>query len=436
MSSATAMKTLLISTSDLDGGAARSCFRLHQGLQQIGVNANLLVQDKRSGNHQVIATRSSYGIGQAKSSLRLTLDRLPLKLYPNRTTAAYSTQWLPDNISQYVAQINPEIVNLHWVNSGYLQIESMRQIAKPIVWTLHDMWSFTGGCHYDQGCDRYTKNCGQCPQLGSTQQQDLSRWTWQRKATAWKRINLTIVAPSRWLADCAKRSALFQDRRVEYIPYSINTDIYRPINRDLARQILGLPQNKFLILSGSLGGIQDNRKGFHLLQAALQRLSQTDWCSKLELVVFGSTKPENPPELGLATHYLGSFNDDISLALVYSAADVFIAPSQQDNLPNTVLEAIACGTPCVAFKIGGLPDMIEHHQNGYLASPYDSDDLARGIAWILEDSARYTQLAERARQKAEQEFALDIQPRRYLALFESLLVSQAISHSNIAPLPT
>jgi len=415
------MNILLVSNSDIEGGAARAGYRLHQGLQEINAHSRLLVQTKRSGDQKVLSIRSSTGIGQATSALRLTLDRLPLRLYPNRSQTTYSPQWLPDKIASQIAHLNPDIVNLHWVNGGYLQAESIAQLSKPIVWTLHDMWGFTGGCHYDEGCARYAQSCGACPQLGSHQNRDLSRWVWRRKAKAWKNVDLTIVAPSQWLANSAKASSLFKDRRVEWIPYGIDTKIYRPIDRRTAREILGLPQEKRLILSGSLGAISDKRKGFHLLQPALQELRQTQWHDQLELVVFGTSRPENPPDLGLKTHYVGTLNDDLSLALLYSAADVFVAPSVQDNLPNTVMESLACGTPAIAFNIGGMPDMIEHGRNGYLATPYSISELAQGIIWILEDSERYQNLAQRAREKVEQEFPLALQAERYSSLFQGLL---------------
>ena len=168
----------------------------------------------------------------------------------------------------------------------------------------------------------------------------------------------------------------------------------------------------------------DRRKGFHLLLPAIKKLSQWEiWQHKLELVVFGASEPVNPPDFGLKTHYLGRLNDDISLALVYAAADIFVAPSLEDNLPNTVMEALACGTPSVAFKIGGMPDMIEHQQNGYLAQPFDVEELAKGISWVLEDEKRYQKLCDRTRDKIEQEFTLEIQASKYLKLYNDILES-------------
>ena len=286
------------------------------------------------------------------------------------------------------------------------------------------MWPFTGGCHYSGECDRYTQSCGVCPQLHSNQNWDISRWVWQRKNKAWKNLNLTIITPSRWLADCAKNSSLFEDLRIEVIPYGLDTKKYKPLDKQFARNLLGLPVDKQIVFFGAMSATSDRRKGFHLLLPALQKLSQFQvWQDRLELAVFGASQPINPPNFGFRTHYLGRLNDDISLALVYSAADVFVAPSIQDNLPNTVMEALACGTPCVAFKIGGIPDMIEHEQNGYLAQPFDVEELATGIAWVLEDSERYHKLCDRAREKVEQEFTLEIQASKYLKLYNEILQS-------------
>ena len=415
------MNILTLSTSDIKGGAARATYRLHQGIQNIGSNPQMLVKVKDSKDSKVIGTKATSGIGQAKIGLRLTLDQLPLKLYPKRGSQRFSPNWLPDQTNSQIARLNPDLINVHWISAGYLQIESIAKFNKPIIWTFHDMWAFTGGCHYNQECDKYTDSCGACPQLGSTRNWDLSRWVWERKQKAWKDLNLTIVTPSRWLADCARASSLFKEKRIEVISYGLDLNVYTPINKKVARELLKLPQDKQLVLFLSLSATSDQRKGFHLMQPALQELAGTGWKDRLEIIVVGASRPENPPEFGFESHYLGTMADDLTLALAYSAADLFIAPSLQDNLPNTVLEAIACGTPCVAFKIGGMPDMIEHYSNGYLAQPYEIDDLVRGIIWTLENEARHQKLSHRAREKAEQEFALEIQARRYESLFTEIL---------------
>jgi len=412
------MKVLQLSTFDIDGGAARAAYRLHQGLESIGVTSQMLVQSKSSHDEAVAAPKTNLSEGIAKT--KVTFDHLPLKIYPQRQGTTFSPQWVPDTVISRVAQLAPDIINPHWINQGFVQIETLAKLKRPLVWTLHDMWAFTGGCHYNQDCDRYTASCGACPQLGSSKDWDLSRWVWQRKAKSWRNLNLTIVALSSWLAKCATSSSLFKDVRVELIPNGLDTEKYKPINRHVARDLLNLPQDKQLILFGSLKATGDKRKGFHLLQPALRDLSKSGWQDRLELVIFGASEPDNPPDFGLKAHYLGTFSDDLSLALVYSAVDVFVLPSTQENLANTVMEAIACGIPCVAFNIGGMPDLIEHQKNGYLAQPYKIEDLAQGIAWVLENEERHQKLSHRAREKAQQEFTLEIQARRYLSIFTEI----------------
>ncbi|AOY84347.1 MAG: glycosyltransferase [Moorea sp. SIO1G6] len=413
------MKTLIVSSFDISGGAARAAYRLHQGLQSINLDSQILVQEKFSHDQTVIGPTIKLKEGLAR--MRWTFGALPQKLYPQREDTTFTTQWLPDAVVPKVAQLQPDIINLHWICAGYVQIETIAKLKRPIVWTLHDMWPFTGGCHYNHDCDRYTASCGACPQLHSSKDWDLSRWVWQRKAKAWRNLDLTVVALSSWLAKCASASSLFQDLRIELIPNGIDTQKYRPIHQQVARELLSLPQDKQLILFGAVNATSDKRKGFELLQPALQELSQSGWRDQLELVIFGDSQPDNPPEFGFKTHYLGTLSDDLSLALVYAAADVFVAPSLQDNLPNTVMEAIACGTPCVAFNIGGMPDLIEHQKNGYLAQPYKIEALAQGIAWVLENTERHQKLSYRAREKVEKEFTLEIQARRYLSLFNEIL---------------
>src|SRR5919202_398945 len=373
------MKVLHLSESD-GGGAGRATFRLNQGLQRLGVDSKILVQLKYSDDRTVFSPETTLGKFSAKLKLPERLDALPLNGYPQRNANDFSLEWLPSGIVSKVAKLTPDVVNLHWVCHGYVPIEAIAKFKKPLVWTLHDMWAFTGGCHYSQECDRYKSSCGTCPQLGSTKSWDISRWVWQRKAKAWQNLNLSIVSPSHWLAKCTRSSSLFQDLPIEVIPNGLDTQQYKPIPRQVARELLNLPQDKQLILFGAMYPNSDRRKGFY-------------------------------------SHYLGRLSDEISLAVVYAAADVFVAPSTQDNLPNTVMEAIACGTPSVAFNIGGMPELIEHQHNGYLAQALDSEDLAQGIIWVLENKERHQKLCDRARQKAEQEFTLEIQARRYESLY-------------------
>ncbi|MDB9430537.1 glycosyltransferase family 4 protein [Microcystis aeruginosa CS-555/01A07] len=412
------MRVCLLSHSDGRGGAYAAAYRLHQGLRKMGVDSTMLVGDKTRDDHTVLSPNSKLAKGWSK--LTPTLDHLPLMLYPNRDHTPYSIQWISDRIASQVAQLAPDIINLHWVNAGYLQIETVARLNKPLVWTIHDMWPFTGGCHYSGECDRYMKSCGSCPQLHSDQDWDISRWVWQRKAKNWKNLNLTIITPSRWLADCAKNSSLFQNLRIEVIANGLDIKTYRPIEQKLARHLLNLPHDKQLILFGAMSANSDHRKGFQFLLPALQKLNQTKQPYQIELVVFGASEPIDSPDLGFKVHYLGRLNDDILLALVYSAADVMIVPSIQESFGQTASEALSCGTPVVAFNATGLKDIVEHQQNGYLAQPFEVEDLAKGIAWVLEDRERYGKLCDRAREKVVQEFSLEVQAKYYLSVYQDI----------------
>jgi glycosyltransferase involved in cell wall biosynthesis len=412
------MKVLLVSTFDRVGGAAQAAYRLHQGLNvlppELSVTSQMLVQRKSSHDATVLAPQTR--LDRAIARLRSPLDRLPLYRYGQRQ-GFYSVQWLPDHLPQTVAPLQPDVINLHWTGRGFVQIETLKRLNRPLVWTLHDMWAFTGGCHYSDGCDRYQQQCGACPQLHSARDADLTRWIWQRKATAWRELPVTLVSPSRWLADCARKSALFHGHRIEVIPYGLDLQLYKPIQRSEARQQLGLPQDKPLVLFGALEATSDRRKGFHLLLEVMQRL-RLEPSPSLDLVILGSDRPPHPPDFGFPVHYLGHIQDAEAIAMSYAAANVFVAPSLQDNLPNTVLEALACGTPCVAFDIGGMPDMINHRSNGYLARPFDCDDFAAGLRWVLQAGDR---LGDNARAQAEQAFSLEQQARHYQQLFTDVI---------------
>ena len=416
------MNVLLLSAADSGSGATRAAYRLHRSFLKVGVDSKLLVQVKYTDDSRVIGmTSASSGIGRVISGSRIAVDRLPLKLYSRRKRVPFCPQWLPDSAVSKVKEISPDIVHLHYVNDALMRIESIGRLNRPIVWTLRDMWPFTGGCHYDQECGKYAESCGACPLLSSTRDGDLSRWVWKRKANSWANSNLTIVALSSWLAECAKKSSLFKGLRIETVPNGIDTEVYKPLDKQFARKLLKLPQDKKLILFGAVNATADRRKGFAFLQTALQRLSSNDLKNQVEIVVFGASKPDVQPEFGFKVNYLGRFSDDISLALIYSSADVFIAPSIQENLANTVLESLACGVPCVAFKIGGMPDLIEHCRNGYLAEPFEVDDLVRGIKWVLEKGTTSEELSCYAREKIEREFYMELPVYRYRSIFNDIL---------------
>ncbi|MFH1132789.1 MAG: glycosyltransferase family 4 protein [Pseudomonadota bacterium] len=411
------MKVLHLNTSDTEGGAARLTNRIVEGLRRLGVDCSMLVNSKRSDDPAVIGPTSVLEKGVA--SFRHFIDLLPVRFYPHRMGNMFP-EWVPDRLARKVREIDPDIIHLHWLLGGFLRIETLAKFGRPIVWTMHDMWAITGGCAYTGDCKKYLEQCGACPQLGSSKERDLTHRVLKRKRRAWKDLDITLVTHGSWLVEAARHSALFSDSRIEMVVGGLDTDRYLPIEKPIARKILGLPLDKHLVLFGTLFFSEPN-KGFHLLQPALQKLLRSEWKKNIELVVFGASGTCQPLDLGTPCHFLGKLHDDHSLALAYSAADVFVAPSMQDVGPQTVAEAMACGTPCVGFNIGGLPDRIDHEKNGYLARPFEIDDFARGIAWTLENLERHKQLCKLAREKAVREFGLERQAKAYLDIYESIL---------------
>jgi len=411
------IKHLIINTYDIKGGAAAATYRLHRALIGMGIDSKMLVQFKDSDDYTVMGPETNYE--RIMGKLRARLDKKPLKLYKEYNKYPWSVSWLPHNISKKIKNIDPDIVHINWIGEGYIPIKELAFIDYPMIWTLHDMWPFTGGCHYSYECSRYVKSCGQCPQLGSSYSRDLSNRIWKKKRKYWKNLNLCIVSPSRWLANCAKESSLFGKLRIEVIPYVIDLDVFKPIDKKTARNILNLAEDKILILFGGLGATSDKRKGLQFLIPAIEKITANN--KGIEICVFGASKPKNPVELNCNINYLGLINDYITLAIIYSAVDVFVAPSIQDNLPNTVIESLACGTPVVSFNIGGNPDMIDHKLNGYLSSPFDVHDLELGIRWVIEDRTRLRELSRNARKKAEKIFNKDIVASKYIKLFKELI---------------
>lgn len=413
------MKVLHLSTSDANGGAARGTYWLHTALRRAGVDSQMLVAEKYTSDDTVIGPTGITGGQKILNGVRQTVEYWPLRCYPNKSSGLFSPAIYPNPIIKQIQQIDPDIINLHWVGLGLLRPEALKAFTKPIVWTLRDMWSFTGGCCYTDGCNRYQQQCGCCPMLGSNQDNDLSRKVWQRKQLAWQDLSLTLVPISQWLADCAKRSSLLHQYPANVIPNAVDTDIFRPIDKHIARDILQLPQNDKLILFGALSATTDKRKGFNHLVAALKQLKEDDL--PLRAVIFGEDKAPAAMGLDMPHTVLGRLNDDVTLALAYAAADVMVVPSVQEAFGKTAIEAMACGTPVVSFDATGLRDIVEHLKNGYRAKCFSAEDLARGIRWVIENQARWHQLSQQSRHQVETKFSFEVQSQTYIQLYQRLL---------------
>lgn len=409
------MNVLIVNTTDIEGGAARAAYRLHRSLLVAGLDSKMLVQSKTSDDFTVIGPAGKLQKGLGK--IRPTLDAIPVKRYKDRTKTLFSPSWLPfSSIADHINEIDPDIVHLHWVTGGMLRIEDVARIRAPVVWSLHDMWAFTGGCHYDEECGKFKNSCGSCPVLASAKENDLSSKVLQRKQVSFKQhTNLTIVGLSNWLAKQAKSSTLFKNASVVNLPNPIDTTSFAPFCKQQARTLFKLPGDKKLVLFGAMGATSDPRKGFKELAQALDHLP-----AEYELVVFGSNEPKISQGFKQKAHYLGHLHDDIALRVLYNAADVMVVPSLQENLSNAIMESLSCGTPVVGFDIGGNSDLIDHQVNGYLAEPYSADDLAKGIAWVLQHHSP-DELAENARQKVLENFESSLVASKYIDLYRKVL---------------
>lgn len=416
------MKVVVMNTADIEGGAARSAHRLHGGLRQAGIDSTYFVQ-KKFGAGENVVTFGSWP-QRLLSDLRPGIDRIPMRLYPNRQRVPFSTGLMTSFDLKPIVALDPDVVNLHYVGEGFLPIRSLAKLDKPIVWTLHDSQPFTGGCHLPGDCKAYERSCGTCPVLASKATKDLSRWILWHKTTQWHDLNITIATGSNWLADCARKSSLFSGRRIEIINPGLNLKAYAPVDRAVARSILSLPQDKKLILFGAMHSTSDPNKGFQFLLPAIQYLSKAAIGAHAEVVVFGASMPAPAPDFGIPSHYLGRLHDDISLSVLYSAADVMVVPSISESFGQTASEAMACGTPVVAFAATGLLDIVTHRHNGYLAKPYDPLELACGIEWVLSrEVAESVALSDNARKTAISRFSIEAMAASYIDLFKDVMDS-------------
>lgn len=384
----------------------------------------MLVADKRSNDPTVRQFTPASGFSaRLKRKLRGLRSARAMSRYDRTRPAsadAFSDPRSP-HTEDLIAQISPaDLIHVHSM-VGFVDYETfLRRVPPrtPVVRTLHDMNFFTGGCHYDRECGRHRESCGACPQLGSTRDDDLSRQIWRLKRGALEAVardRLQIVTPSRWLGDEARRSSLLRDFPVTVIHNGVNTDAYRPRDRAVARELLGLPESACIVLFVA-EPINRFAKGFHLLIEAMNRLGEGD--ARL-LVSVGHGQA--PAEVRVPYRHLGPMGHDLLLSLVYSAADIFVIPSVQDNCPLTPLEAMACARPVIGFAVGGIPDLIRNGESGLLVPAQEVAALATAIARLSRDADVRAAMGARARQLALEEFSLDVQARRHLELYRKIL---------------
>jgi len=403
------------------GGAGAAARRSQLALREAGVPARLLARRDPPEGPDVVPL----AVGQIRNSRRVPAGELPearwtrlLAHYPGRAPGIemFTDPFGDVALEALDAVREADVVHLHWV-AGLADIPSLPQAlaGKRVFWTMHDMNPFTGGCHYSLGCRRFETECGRCPLLGSDTDLDITRSFAHQKKRAYRQLDLHMVSPSRWLAEVARLSPLLSGIPVSVVPNSVPTDIFTPYPPGPVRQALGIPQEAPLLVFGA--GYDVPRKGFDHLMRALALLPGFH-PHPFHLAVFG-VLPSLP--LGFPAerlHNLGRIDRPEHLAAVLSAGDCFVIPSVEDNLPNVVLEALACGLPVVGFSIGGLPDLVDHQKTGYLAVAGDDEDLARGLAWVLGHPERQA-MATLCRFRVLKEFSPQHHAARLLNLYGS-----------------
>ncbi|MFA5927637.1 MAG: glycosyltransferase [Patescibacteria group bacterium] len=417
------MKVIHISTLERWPPGAIALNRLHDGLISLGIHSEIYAQNKVSTDMGIMSlplTKATFA-HKLKSIEENNLKRRIKKVNTDLGRIRFSTSTTPNYFYQTLNESDADVVHLHWVNNGCLSIHDIGMINKPIAWTLHGAWPFTGGCEITWDCQEYKEACENCPMIRSTDRPNLGHAIHNHKTRCWKNSDITAIAPSKWMADQAKKSSLFKNREIAIIPNGLNTATFRPIAKKDARAILGLGDNEHLILFGS-ENIAHRHKGLSLLIGALENDILEGIGKKIRLMTFGADSG-----IKHITHYpqsdFGIVWDEHFMPILYSAADVFVAPYLVDSFGQTLSESLSCGTPVVAFGTGGPLDIVDHQRNGYLAKPYCEEDLARGIRWVLE-SKFWPQLSTNARKKAMGCFDVKIVAEKHARLYKNMIAGK------------
>jgi len=423
------MKVLLLSTSLRQGGAAIACFRLWQALRKAGLACGLMVRDGKAADlsDPSVTLLSLNPFARYRGRWAFLWERLTIWMAnggsrKNLFAVSLANTGVP--VASHPEVASADIIHLHWVQQGFLslaEISRLQNTGKPIVWTLHDMWAFTGICHYAGACDRYTRQCRKCPQLRNPSATDISHKRFLEKSQTIDFSKIVFVGCSEWIAQKARESTLLRESRVVTIPNPVNTDLFAPMSREAARAQLEIKATNKVILFGA-AKVTDSRKGIHYFLEACKILFFRQSVSAAEITVlfFGNDEPTLSSRIPFPSVHLQYLHSEADLAAMYAAADLFVIPSIEDNLPNTVVEALACGTPVAGFATGGITSMIEPGKNGELATPGSAHDLAMAIYKVLFASDPLI-LSRGARHSALAKFREDVVAAQYKALYSSLL---------------
>ncbi len=418
------LKVVHLNTYDGNGGAGKACLRLNHALLGENIDSKVIVHYKFGKNEQ-IDTFDRTVLQKGYTAAKIVLERfLGARYLKANLRTPFSFTWFGRSVINHPDVKAADIIHLHWVNHSFLNPKHLAEISrlnKPMVWTFHDSNAFTGGCHVRYSCDHYQHACGYCPLLKKPEADDISNKIWNEKDKAYQRLNFTIVAPSSWMLNSVLLSSLMKDMAIKHIPNTLDTDVFKPGDKTEARIRLGLPQNKFLFLTGFMPSRKDSHKGTEYLSASLDKLADSKGIkeSNIELVVFGNREGDQLPIFPFKTTFLGTIADEQKLATCYAAADGFLIPSLEDNLPYTVMESLACGTPVITFKTGGIPDMVLHKYNGYVSNYQSPESFCHGMTWLYEHED-LPALQKNARETVLQNFSQQGIAHKHINMYEQL----------------
>lgn len=382
------IKVVQIQYSTSSGG--NSAFRLQTAFNNTSIESKILsLYNDDSGGKTGITYlgRTPRMIAQLDVDIQSYINRKNIKKY-----GSFSYPILGTNVANIDEIEQADVIYIHWALGGFLNFRSIRKLAKlkkPIIVIMHDMWPITGGCHYSFTCEKYVTQCNDCQMFDGQKKNDLSLKGFKKKLEIYSKFdNLYFVSPSKWLYDCAKKSFLLKEKPIFYIPNAIDNTLFKPFDKNVAKSILNIDANDTVIAFGAMK-VDNPYKGWSYLQKALDILKQRDELKNITILIFGSSHNKKmADEIPFKTHFMGRLSDDYSINLAYNAADVFVVPSLADNLPTTVVESMCCGTAVVGFKVGGIPDMISHKENGYLAQYLDAEDIANGIKFCIDNKIK------------------------------------------------
>ena len=418
------MKIAHINLSDNTGGAANAVIRLHQAMLKNGIDSNMYVVRSNCEDDKKI-TSPSLLEKEITSKARYVITRL-LSRDGEISRGLFSADYGSSSVVNSRNFTYYDAIYIHWVNHGMMSLKALKKILKlnrPVFWVCHDTWPLTGGCHLNLDCTKLFDQCGSCPSLNSTNPKDLANKIFLKKQKLYSKFpNLHFIAISPYMDDLIKKSTVAKGQRTHLISNAIDTNIFRSYDKKSCRETFGLPTNKKLILFGADRGLKNLHKGWDYVHPTIEQICKSH-PDQIELVIFGSEyQPEIADQFSSKIHFVGTITDPKKMALLYSACDVYLNPSIAESLSYTTMESISCGTPCAAFRVGGIPYVLTDKISGKLAELGNIEELQEAVEWCLKMSDDL-QTASRCIETIKGKFDLDTIAQKHIKLLKNMVHS-------------